>query len=194
MDNTMRAHLAATQKVNVQRKRSLPLHTDVLDTELPEVNAEKGTLPLSLSCSAGAVLFPSEGFEEDILLEAHPALKQPEIAPESAMMLVMQHSCGRLRRGGSFLAFCGRQWRQRHIQLCSGLFGIEEHGGAETVLPLLRHENVVVYAAAAAFPEFLVGGELRIGHGFITQIGVDFHHRQARGQAKYLGMRVFLAR
>jgi hypothetical protein len=73
------------------------------------------------------------------------------------------------------------------------LFRIEEHGGAEAVLAALAHEDLVVDAALASGPEFLVGGKLGIGNGLIAEVAVDLHHGQTGGEAEDLGVGVFFA-
>ena len=73
------------------------------------------------------------------------------------------------------------------------ILGIVEHGGTHTVLPLLAHKDLIVDAAFTACPEIFVLGKLGVSDGFITQLGVDLHDRQARGKPKDLGIGIGLA-
>ena len=73
------------------------------------------------------------------------------------------------------------------------LFGVVEHGRAEAVFPAFADEDVVVGATAAAVPELHVVGEFGIGDRLVAQVGVDFHHGQAGGQAEDFGVGILLA-
>ena len=71
---------------------------------------------------------------------------------------------------------------------------VEKHSSAHAILSLLAHENVIIDTAFATGPECFVLGQFRIGHGFIAQVSVYFHDREAGGEAKYLCIRIFCPR
>src|SRR6478736_2468999 len=73
------------------------------------------------------------------------------------------------------------------------IFGIIEHGRAQTVLSFLAHEDVVVDTALASGPELFILCELRVGHRLITQVAVDFHHGKTGSQSEDLGIGIFFS-
>lgn len=96
------------------------------------------------------------------------------------------------------VVFVGRGARGVLVVCVGRFFGffrrIVQHCRAKAVFAALAHQDVVVDTTLATLPELVVLGELAVRYGFITKVGVDFHHRQTRGQAKYFGVGVFFPR
>ena len=68
------------------------------------------------------------------------------------------------------------------------VFRVVQHGRAHAILPFLAHEDLVVDTTLAAGPKGIVLGQLRIGHRFVTQLGIDLHDGKTRRQPEYLGV------
>ena len=64
---------------------------------------------------------------------------------------------------------------------------VVQHRRADAELAVLGHQDVVVDAAFATFPERLVVGQFVEGDGHVAQLGVHLHYGRAAGQAEYLG-------
>ena len=73
------------------------------------------------------------------------------------------------------------------------IFGIIQHGGAHTDLPLLAHEDLVIDTAFAAGPESVILGKLGVSDRLVAQFGIDLHDGQPGGEAEDLGFGIGLA-
>ena len=62
-----------------------------------------------------------------------------------------------------------------------------QHGGAQTVLSFLHHQDLVIDAAFAAGPELLVLCQFGISNRLVAKVAVDLHDSQAGSEAKDLG-------
>src|SRR5687768_346348 len=111
------------------------MSSDSLLLILPEEESEQGALFFQVPGSAGSILFSAEGLEQDKLLETHPALVKPQVAAEAAgVVKVFDHQ---VTLGGDSCLSHLFYRRQRHVELRSGFFRIEQHGGTQTVLAFL---------------------------------------------------------
>ena len=75
-----------------------------------------------------------------------------------------------------------------------GLFVIIHHARTQAILTVGTRQDVIINTAGATFPKGIVGGQFAECHGFVAQVRVDFHHRQAGCDTDDLGGGVLLAR